>query len=274
MTRSKLRCSLRGPVRCTSLLRASATAGISSRIPSPNTMRMFRATSPTCAGAAPFRYADSVAGRFITFEGVEGVGKSTQIARAAEHLRSRGIDPLVTREPGGTVLAEKLRGLVLDPKHGPVGATAELLILFAARASHVAEVIRPALDQGPLHSLRPVHRHERGLPGWGPRPELSLDPPACGDCPSRSHSGPDIHLRRACDGHACAPVGPWRGSRPHRGRRRCVFRARAERLPCNCRARAAACSHRRCDPPCGGCRSRCHTVARRRALSRDGVSLG
>ncbi len=87
-------------------------------------------------------------GRFITFEGVEGVGKSTQIAHAAEHLRSRGIEPLVTREPGGTVLAEKLRVLVLDPQHGPVGATAELLILFAARASHVAEVIRPALAQG------------------------------------------------------------------------------------------------------------------------------
>ncbi len=86
-----------------------------------------------------------MAGRFITFEGVEGVGKSTQISRAAEHLRSRGIEPLVTREPGGTELAEKLRVLVLDPKHGPVGATAELLILFAARASHVAEVIRPAL---------------------------------------------------------------------------------------------------------------------------------
>jgi dTMP kinase len=89
-----------------------------------------------------------VTGRFITFEGVEGVGKSTQIAHAAEHLRSRGIEPLVTREPGGTALAEKLRVLVLDPLHGPVGATAELLILFAARASHVAEVIRPALAEG------------------------------------------------------------------------------------------------------------------------------
>ncbi len=87
-------------------------------------------------------------GRFITFEGVEGVGKSTQIARAAEHLRSRGIDPLVTREPGGTALAERLRVLVLDPLHAPVGATAELLIVFASRASHVAEVIRPALAEG------------------------------------------------------------------------------------------------------------------------------
>ncbi len=87
-------------------------------------------------------------GRFITFEGVEGVGKSTQIAHAADYLRSRGIEPLVTREPGGTPIAEKLRALVLEPQHGAVGATEELLIMFAARASHVADVIRPALRRG------------------------------------------------------------------------------------------------------------------------------
>lgn len=87
-------------------------------------------------------------GAFITFEGVEGVGKSTQIARAAEHLRARGLDPVVTREPGGTPLAERLRALALEPGHGAVSPTAELLIMFAARASHVAEVIRPALAQG------------------------------------------------------------------------------------------------------------------------------
>ncbi len=87
-------------------------------------------------------------GRFITFEGAEGVGKTTQIARAAAHLRARGIEPLVTREPGGTPLAEKLRALVLEPGHGPVDATTELLIMFAARASHVAVVIRPALAAG------------------------------------------------------------------------------------------------------------------------------
>ncbi|MGH8244275.1 MAG: dTMP kinase [Steroidobacteraceae bacterium] len=87
-------------------------------------------------------------GVFITFEGVEGVGKSTQIAHAAANLRKRGIDPIVTREPGGTALGEKLRALVLDPQHGALGATEELLIMFAARASHVTEVIRPALAAG------------------------------------------------------------------------------------------------------------------------------
>lgn len=98
--------------------------------------------------AAAFGYADGVRGAFITFEGVEGVGKSTQIALAAAHLRGRGIDPIVTREPGGTALAEKLRALVLEPGHGTVSATAELLIYFAARASHVAEVIWPGLAAG------------------------------------------------------------------------------------------------------------------------------
>jgi dTMP kinase len=87
-------------------------------------------------------------GRFVTFEGVEGVGKSTQIAHAAEFLRRRGIEPLVTREPGGTPLAEKLRALVLEPHYAPIGAAAEFLIFFAARASHVADVIRPALQSG------------------------------------------------------------------------------------------------------------------------------
>jgi dTMP kinase len=95
-----------------------------------------------------FGYADGVRGAFITFEGVEGVGKSTQVALAAAHLRGRGIEPVVTREPGGTPLAERLRAIVLEPGQESVGATAELLIMFAARASHVAEVIRPALAAG------------------------------------------------------------------------------------------------------------------------------
>ncbi len=111
-------------------------------------MRTSRATSPTCAAAAAFRYAEAMRGAFITFEGVEGVGKSTQVLRAAERLRARGLEPVVTREPGGTPLAEKLRALALEPGHGPVSANAELLIYFAARASHVAEVIWPALSAG------------------------------------------------------------------------------------------------------------------------------
>jgi dTMP kinase len=89
-----------------------------------------------------------VHGRFITFEGAEGVGKTTQIARAAAHLRAKGIEAIVTREPGGTTLAEMIRTLVLEPGQGPLDATTELLLMFAARASHVAEVLRPALAAG------------------------------------------------------------------------------------------------------------------------------
>jgi dTMP kinase len=89
-----------------------------------------------------------VRGRFITFEGIEGVGKSTQLTQAALHLQGRGIDLLPTREPGGTPLAEALRALVLQRRDRPVGVTAELLMIFAARASHVADVIAPALARG------------------------------------------------------------------------------------------------------------------------------
>lgn len=111
-------------------------------------MPTLRDTWPTCALPGALGYAEAVRGRFITFEGAEGVGKTTQIGRAAAHLRLRGIDPVVTREPGGTPLAEKLRSLVLDPGHGTVDATTELLVMFAARAHHVAQVIRPALAAG------------------------------------------------------------------------------------------------------------------------------
>ena len=84
-------------------------------------------------------------GRFITFEGIDGAGKSTQIAFLAEHLRRRGHDVLVTREPGGTPLGEKLRELVLREA---MDARTETLLMFAARAEHLAKLIRPALAAG------------------------------------------------------------------------------------------------------------------------------
>ncbi len=87
-------------------------------------------------------------GMFITFEGGEGAGKSTMIARAAEYFRQRGREVLLTREPGGTPLAEQIRKLVLGPEHEPLAPATELLLVFAARAQHLAEKIRPALEQG------------------------------------------------------------------------------------------------------------------------------
>lgn len=87
-------------------------------------------------------------GRFITLEGVEGAGKSTQLTLLVDWLRERGIDPLVTREPGGTPLAEQIRALLLDSTSTAIAADAELLLVFAARADHLAHCIEPALAAG------------------------------------------------------------------------------------------------------------------------------
>ncbi len=86
--------------------------------------------------------------RFITFEGVDGAGKSTNLEAAALHLRACGETVLVTREPGGTRHAEAIRALLLTPSDEPMDARAELLLMFAARAQHLACVIRPALALG------------------------------------------------------------------------------------------------------------------------------
>lgn len=83
--------------------------------------------------------------RFITFEGVDGAGKSTGLEWFANALRARGIDLLVTREPGGTPLGEKLRELVL---HESMHAETEAMLMFASRREHVEQVIRPALQRG------------------------------------------------------------------------------------------------------------------------------
>lgn len=87
-------------------------------------------------------------GRFITLEGIEGVGKTTQVPVVAAALRARGLDVLETREPGGTALGEGIRALLLDKSLPAMHALSELLLVFAARAEHVETVIRPALTAG------------------------------------------------------------------------------------------------------------------------------
>jgi len=88
-------------------------------------------------------------GRFITFEGGEGVGKSTNIQFVANWLRQRGVDVVVTREPGGTEIAERIRNDLLKAHHQePMSDLTELLLVFAARAQHLNHLIVPALDAG------------------------------------------------------------------------------------------------------------------------------
>jgi dTMP kinase len=87
-------------------------------------------------------------GRFITFEGIEGVGKSTQLDSLKAALEAAGREVVATREPGGTPLAERIRELVLHDTAEPVPVAAELLLMFAARAVHTENLLRPALARG------------------------------------------------------------------------------------------------------------------------------
>lgn len=87
-------------------------------------------------------------GKFITFEGLDGVGKSTQLEKLASWLRQRDIDVITTREPGGTALGEKLRAVLLSSRTSGLSPQTELALMFADRAQHVSEQILPALQRG------------------------------------------------------------------------------------------------------------------------------
>lgn len=87
-------------------------------------------------------------GLFITIEGVEGAGKTTQIKRLHRYLEESGHTVIVTREPGGTPIGEAVRQILLDPSHASMAPVTELLLYEAARAQHIAALIRPALEEG------------------------------------------------------------------------------------------------------------------------------
>ncbi len=87
-------------------------------------------------------------GKFITVEGGEGVGKTTQLVVAREVLAASGLECIMTREPGGTPRAERIRELLLTPTEEPMPPTCELLLMFAARSTHLENVIKPALERG------------------------------------------------------------------------------------------------------------------------------
>jgi dTMP kinase len=86
-------------------------------------------------------------GKFITFEGLDGCGKSTQLGKLADVLRSEGLDVVTTREPGGTEIGEKIRNVILDSR-SKMAATAELALMFASRAQQIEEVILPNVRAG------------------------------------------------------------------------------------------------------------------------------
>ena len=87
-------------------------------------------------------------GRFVTIEGLDGCGKSTQLARLAEVLRDDGSEVVVTREPGGTPIGERIRAVLLDSATAGLSPWSELALMFAARAQHIDRVILPALEAG------------------------------------------------------------------------------------------------------------------------------
>ena len=148
----------------------------------------------------------------MTFEGLDGSGKSTHLARAAAWLESLGVPATITREPGGTAIGTAIRQVFLDRAHGAMDPTVELLLVFAARRQHLVEVIEPALAAGRhvlcdrfTDSTVAYQGHGRGLPlelvrdaerlaTGGRRPDLTLlfDLPAT-LARKRGHSG---HRRR------------------------------------------------------------------------------
>lgn len=128
----------------------------------------------------------AVPGLFITFEGIDGCGKTTQIAYAAEYLRDKGLDVLQTREPGGCRISEQLRGVLLDTENTGMDPVTEALLYAAARRQHVEEVIAPARAQGRtvlsdrfLDSSLAYQGYGRGL---GREVVLQMNEPAVQSC--------------------------------------------------------------------------------------------
>ncbi len=140
-----------------------------------------------------------MAGRFITLEGGEGSGKSTQVKRLAAALEAKGIAALTTREPGGSPGAEEIRALLVNGEPGRWDALTETLLIYAARADHVARTIGPALLAGKWVISRPLHRFHLCLSGRGrgvARETIRrIDCGGAGRFQARLHSGPGHRCR-------------------------------------------------------------------------------
>ena len=135
-----------------------------------NTWRLltrYRLSRPVPLSLVPKLKRPPATGLFIAFEGIEGAGKGTQIGLLQRDLESRGLDVLVTREPGGTVAGERIRELVLDPATGKLEARTEALLFAAARAQTVTNVIRPALADGKVVICDRYVDSSLAYQGWG-----------------------------------------------------------------------------------------------------------
>lgn len=128
---------------------------------------------------------NSERGKFITFEGLDGCGKSTQLERLAARLRSQGLSLLVTREPGGTATGERIRKLLLDSQTAGLAPFAELALMFASRAQHIQEIIKPALQTGQIvlcdRFTDSSEAYQGGGRKLGSQPVLELHHILCGD---------------------------------------------------------------------------------------------
>jgi dTMP kinase len=123
-------------------------------------------------------------GKFLTFEGLDGTGKSTQIAKLAKALRARGVAVEVTREPGGTSTGEKIRDVILHSATTGLSPMAEMALMFASRAQHIHEVIAPALAQGKVvlcdRFTDSTEAYQGGGRKLGSKPVLELHRILCG----------------------------------------------------------------------------------------------
>lgn len=127
----------------------------------------------------------SPAGKFITIEGLDGCGKSTQLAKLADFLRGQGMDVVITREPGGTPIGDRIRALLLDSATSGLSPITEMALMFAARAQHLEELILPALAQGKIvlcdRFTDSTEAYQGGGRELGSGPVLELHRALCGD---------------------------------------------------------------------------------------------
>jgi len=136
-------------------------------------------------------------GKFITFEGLDGCGKSTQLKRLAGVLRHQGFDVVMTREPGGTSTGEKIRQVLLDSRTAGLDSHAELALMFASRAQHIHEVIQPAVAAGKIvlcdRFTDSTEAYQGGGRKLGSAPVLELHKILCGNLQ------PDLTILMDCD---------------------------------------------------------------------------